>query len=156
MFERLTSVLVKGSSNPRSAKFYTALQSVRYRFNIYAGSCVALATMMWRWAPQTRYTLRRYTVSIVKGLIGLWKFAVSKRSFQSKGCLNERSALGKILFYYLINFIILNGTNLNGTLLSTCSCTFAQVQHHLQSHNPAKQKKKTWSDNYYVNKQNEK
>jgi len=37
----------------------TTLQTIR--FNIYAGSCVALA--LWRedcrWVPQTRYTLRR-------------------------------------------------------------------------------------------------
>jgi len=46
----------------RPAKSYTALQTVRHRFNIYAGSCVALA-------PQTRYTLRRNTASIMKSLV---------------------------------------------------------------------------------------
>jgi len=34
------------SLNPGSAKSYTALQTVRHRFNIYASSCVALA--LWR------------------------------------------------------------------------------------------------------------
>jgi len=31
------------SSNPGPAKSYTALQTVRYCFNIYASNCVALA-----------------------------------------------------------------------------------------------------------------
>jgi len=31
------------NSNPGPAKSYTALQTVRHRFNIYAGSCVTLA-----------------------------------------------------------------------------------------------------------------
>jgi len=45
--ERLTLVLVPRvqeveSSNPRPAKSYMALQTVRHRFNIYTSSCVAL------------------------------------------------------------------------------------------------------------------
>jgi len=40
MAERLTRVW---SSNPGPAKFYTALQAVRHRFNIYASRCAALA-----------------------------------------------------------------------------------------------------------------
>jgi len=46
------------------------LRPFRHRFNIYAGSCVVLAhdAVM---APQTRYTLRRNTASIMKGL-GFW------------------------------------------------------------------------------------
>jgi len=31
------------SSNPGPAKSYTALQTVRHRFNIYASNCVAVA-----------------------------------------------------------------------------------------------------------------
>jgi len=31
------------SLNPGPAKSYTALQTIRYRFNIYVSSCVALA-----------------------------------------------------------------------------------------------------------------
>jgi len=54
------------SSNPSPAKSYTALQTVRHRFNIYASSCVAL---VWRWASRTRYTPRHNTASIVKGLV---------------------------------------------------------------------------------------
>jgi len=45
------------------------LQTIRHRLNIYASSCVALALCRWdRWGPQTRYTLRRNTASIVEGL----------------------------------------------------------------------------------------
>jgi len=46
MVERLTRVprvREVWSSNPGLAKSYTALQTVRHRFNIYASSCVALA-----------------------------------------------------------------------------------------------------------------
>jgi len=46
MAERLASmprVREVCSSNPVPAKSYTALQTVRHRFNIYADSCVALA-----------------------------------------------------------------------------------------------------------------
>jgi len=58
----------------RPAKSYIALQTVRHRFNIYASSCVALAlcclgAMTRRWALPTRYTLRRNTESIMKGLV---------------------------------------------------------------------------------------
>jgi len=55
----------------RSAKSYTALQTARHCFNIYAGSCVALAvgTMTRRWVLPTRYTLRRNTASIMKVLV---------------------------------------------------------------------------------------
>jgi len=50
----------------RPAKPYTALQLVLHRFDIYAGSCVAcIVAMMRRWAPQTRYTLRRNTANII-------------------------------------------------------------------------------------------
>jgi len=41
-----TRILIIGeveSSNPRLTKSYTALQIVRHRLNIYAGSCAALA-----------------------------------------------------------------------------------------------------------------
>jgi len=46
------------------------LQTVCHRFNIYAaGSCVAfIGVMTRRWAPPTRYTLRRNTASIMNGL----------------------------------------------------------------------------------------
>jgi len=50
----------------RPAKSYTALQAVLHCFNIYAGSCYALAR---RWAQQTRYTLWRNTANIMKGLV---------------------------------------------------------------------------------------
>jgi len=46
MAERLTRVPrvhEVRSLNPRPTKSYTALQTVRHRFNIYAGSCFALA-----------------------------------------------------------------------------------------------------------------
>jgi len=43
------------------------LQTVRHRFNIYTGSCVAFGAMTRRWAPPTHYTLRRNTASIMKG-----------------------------------------------------------------------------------------
>jgi len=42
------------------------LQTVCHRFNIYAGSCVAL--VLWL-GPPTRYTLRCNTASIIKGLV---------------------------------------------------------------------------------------
>jgi len=45
MAERQTSMLrvrEVWSSNPGPVKSYTVLQMVRYRFNIYASSCVAL------------------------------------------------------------------------------------------------------------------
>jgi len=45
MTERLTRVprvREVDSSNPRLVKSFTALQTVRHRFNIYASSCVAL------------------------------------------------------------------------------------------------------------------
>jgi len=54
----------------RPAKSYTALQTVRHRFNIYAGSCFALA--LWRGevsAKQTRYTLRHNTAITIKGFV---------------------------------------------------------------------------------------
>jgi len=37
------------------------LQTVRHRFNIYAGSRRVALALSRRWAPQTRYTLRRNT-----------------------------------------------------------------------------------------------
>jgi len=37
----------------RPTKSYTALQTVRHRFNIYASSC-CLAAMTRRWAPLRR------------------------------------------------------------------------------------------------------
>jgi len=43
MAERLTRVREVWSSNPGPAKSYTALQTARHRFNIYASNCVALA-----------------------------------------------------------------------------------------------------------------
>jgi len=49
MAERLTHVIRMRevwSPNARLAKFKTALQTVRHRFNIYTSSCVALA--LWR------------------------------------------------------------------------------------------------------------
>jgi len=56
---------------PKAGQIFASLQTVHHRFNIYASSCVALA--LWRgngqWAPQTRYTLRRNTASIMKGLV---------------------------------------------------------------------------------------
>jgi len=55
------------SSNPKgrpNLTQHTALQMVRHRFNIYAGSCVSLALL-------TRYILWRNTASIMKGLV--WK-----------------------------------------------------------------------------------
>jgi len=57
------------SSNPGPAKSYTALQTVRHRFKIYASSCVAFGATTRRWAPPTRYTLRHNTASIMKGLV---------------------------------------------------------------------------------------
>jgi len=45
------------------------LQTVRHRFNIYARSCVAFGATTRRWAPPTRYTLRRNTACIMKGLV---------------------------------------------------------------------------------------
>jgi len=55
----------------RPDKSYTALQTVCHRCNIY----MQVAALPWRydatrrWAPQTRYTLRRNTASIMKGSI---------------------------------------------------------------------------------------
>jgi len=40
---RVPSVQEVFSSNPVPAKSYTALQTVLYRYNIYASNCVALA-----------------------------------------------------------------------------------------------------------------
>jgi len=37
------------SVSKKSAKSCTALQTVRHRFNIYAGTCVALALWRWDW-----------------------------------------------------------------------------------------------------------
>jgi len=60
-------VLEVESSNPRPAKFYTALQIVRHCFNIYVGR---VAVLPWRYdmemAPQIRCTLRRITTGIMK------------------------------------------------------------------------------------------
>jgi len=78
--ERLDGRTVKArmvwSSNLRPAKSYTALQTVCHCFNIYANNCVALALYMTQsWAPQTRYTFQRNTVSIIKCLV--WRSAYS-------------------------------------------------------------------------------
>jgi len=54
------------SSNPVLASSYTALQTVRHRFNIYASKCVALA--LWR-GDGHRKLVRRYSASIIKSLI---------------------------------------------------------------------------------------
>jgi len=52
------------------------LQTVRHCFNIYTSSCVALALYMTQsWAPQTRYTFQRNTVSIMKYIV--WRSAYS-------------------------------------------------------------------------------
>jgi len=67
-FTRLPRVREVWSSNLGPAKSCTALQTVRHRFNIYASSSVAFGAMTRRWTPQTRYTLRRYITSIMKGL----------------------------------------------------------------------------------------
>jgi len=64
--ERLTRVQKVWCSNPGPTKFYTALQTVRHRFNIYASSCIAVAQI---WAPPTLYTIRRNMMSIMKGLV---------------------------------------------------------------------------------------
>jgi len=40
---RMLRVLEVWSSNPEPAKSYTALQTYRHRFNVYARNCVALA-----------------------------------------------------------------------------------------------------------------
>jgi len=46
------------------------LQTVRHCFNFYANSYeCCLGAMTRRWEPTTRYTLRRNTVSIMKGLV---------------------------------------------------------------------------------------
>jgi len=62
---------VRDFESKRPAKYYTALPTVRHRFNIYAGYLCCLGAMTQKWAPQTRYTLRRNTASIMKGLICL-------------------------------------------------------------------------------------
>jgi len=51
-------------SNPLKS---TALLTIRYRFNIFARGCVALA-LSCGGAPQTRYTLRRNTACVMNGL----------------------------------------------------------------------------------------
>jgi len=59
MAERLTYVLrvrEVWSSNLELAKSYTALQTVRHRFNIYASSCVALA--LWRGVELRKLVIR--------------------------------------------------------------------------------------------------
>jgi len=59
MGERLTRglrVREVWSSNPGPAKLYTALQTVRHRFNIYEDSCVALA--LWRGVGQRKLVQR--------------------------------------------------------------------------------------------------
>jgi len=45
------------------------LQTVRHRFNSYAGLLCCLSAMTQRWALLTRYTLRRNTTCIMKGLV---------------------------------------------------------------------------------------
>jgi len=64
--------LVSHIESQRPAKSYIVLQTVRHRFNIYASSCVALAHDA-EISTATRYTLRRNTASIMKGLI--WRFS---------------------------------------------------------------------------------
>jgi len=49
--------------------FYKGVYEQVILFEPFASSCVALA--LWRrWAPPTRYTLRRNTASLLKGLVG--------------------------------------------------------------------------------------
>jgi len=48
----------------RCKRFATASTSTQV-----AGSCVVLATMKRRWAPQTPYTLRRSMASTMNGLV---------------------------------------------------------------------------------------
>jgi len=47
LLTRVPRVREVWSSNPRTAKSYTALQTVYHCFTIYASSCVALA-LLWR------------------------------------------------------------------------------------------------------------
>jgi len=49
----------------RSAKSYTALQTVRHRFNIYVGSCVALALLRENGHANSLHA----SASIMKGLV---------------------------------------------------------------------------------------
>jgi len=55
------------SSNPGPAKSYTALQTVRHCFNIYASNCVALA--LWRRVGHRKLVTRFGVTSIMKGLV---------------------------------------------------------------------------------------
>jgi len=50
------------------------LQTVRHRFKICTSSFLlcCLGAMLQRWVPPTRYTLRRNTTSIMKGLVLVW------------------------------------------------------------------------------------
>jgi len=70
MTERLTRVpRVREFESQWPVKSYTALQTVRQRFNIYAGSCVALA--LWR-RDGHRKLVTRFginTASKLKGLV---------------------------------------------------------------------------------------
>jgi len=61
----VTRVREVWSSKPGPTKSYSALQTGRHRFNIYASMLRCLEVMTRKWAPQTRYTLRRNTASII-------------------------------------------------------------------------------------------
>jgi len=69
LLTRVPRVREVDSSFPkRPVKSYTVLQTFRHHFNIYASSCVAFGAMTQRWAPPTRYTLRRNMARIMKGI----------------------------------------------------------------------------------------
>jgi len=57
------------SESQRPAKSYTALQAVRHRFNIYAGSCFALA-LLWHGDGHSKLVTRFGVIwQILKGLV---------------------------------------------------------------------------------------
>ena len=62
--------LLIGGSNLGPVKSDTVLPTARYHCDIsLKGAVLLTGAMMRRWTPPTRYTLRRNTASIMKGLI---------------------------------------------------------------------------------------